>query len=318
MSLTTFYLTPQLGIGQRLRLETIDRRLAALPLRPVLYILAQVAALADSSINDRSKAADLVRGVFPRPIVDRALAIVEGDRTVAPMSSQTVLNLANRALIHCPDIDGVGEEGLTRDLGGLLLGLADHMSRGDHSERSLQLELVRLELFFRLNDLSGWYEISNRLLFDVLPGMTADRDWVDVDAVVRSAYGLDMELFWALTAAYGVAAREDPTLFELPRPFAKGAVSDEERARWAKVWLIDIDDARRLAVADLQTGSWWMFNAFFDHPLLKLRAGSGVATRPAFLANKATPMGMFWVIRNAFVADGGTHQQWAAALWACH
>lgn len=311
MDLTRFYLTPQVGIGQRLRLETIDRRLAGLPLRPVLYLLSQIAALADQSINDRSKAIDLIRRVFPNSIIDRSLAGVNNNSTAAPMSSQTVLNLANRALVYCRDTDGDTGERLTRELGGLLLGLADHTSRDDHADRSLQLELIRLALYFQLNDLSGWYEVANLLLFDVLPTMTDDRDWVDSAAVVRTAYGLDLELFWALTAAYGIAAREDAKSFELPRPFVGGVVSEEDMARWAHVWLIDIDTARERAVADVQSGSWWMFNAFFDRPLLGLRGGSGVTARPAFLANKATPMGMFWAIRNAFVAGGGGHQQWA-------
>lgn len=49
------YLTPQMGIGQRLRLDTIQRELARMPLIPTLDMLAQIAFRADDSISDPSK-----------------------------------------------------------------------------------------------------------------------------------------------------------------------------------------------------------------------------------------------------------------------
>lgn len=140
--------------------------------------------------------------------------------------------------------------------------------------------------------------------------MTDDRDFLDPDEVIRAAYGVDLELFWALTVAYGVSSSEDPDSFVLPRAFSGGTVTNEEIDKWASAWFSELNESIARARDDLATGSWWVFTAFFDRPLVKLNS-KGVVPRPAFLAYKAAPTGMFWAVRDPFVASGGNHEQWA-------
>jgi hypothetical protein len=313
--LTYFYLTPSIGVGQRLRLETIDRHLERLPLWPTMTLLPQIAFRADATGSDRPSQIEFARYLLPPTIVDQAVGVLTQQPAAVVCSSQAVLNLAIRALVHCADTDGnarADTDSLARELGGLLLGLADHMSRGDPGRDSMALELVRVELFSRINDLSAWYEIADRLFFEILPGMTDDRDFTDVEGVVRAAYGIDLELFWTLTTAYGVAARHDPNSFRVPANFADNPIDPEVLVRWCSAWFVDVDDARALARGDLDARSWWAFSAFFDRPVLRTNAASGVVMRPAFLAMKATPGGMFWPLRNAFVSQGGNHERFSA------
>lgn len=309
-----YYLTPRGGVGQVMRLETIDRKLSKLPLDPVLHLLSQVAAEADRSINDREAKLKLARNLFPKPLVGRAVDRLKRDPSAAPVSSQAVLHLACRALVSCnPDRSTAPADvdALERTLGGLLLAVADHLVRNRNTDPKLHLELLRGGLFYRLNDLSAWYGAAERLLFEVLPSMPDDPDYIDIAALVERAYGLDLDLLWSLTAAYGLAAREDPNFFELPDSIDGDHVTDAERASWLAVWAIDIAEARALAANDLASGSWWSFTALYDKPVLARPPRRSLVIRPAFLAAKATPGGMFWPIRHALVSTGGTHQQWA-------
>lgn len=309
---TQYYLSASMGLGQHLRLDTIDSRLAGYPVRRVLGLLAQFAFRADQAIGDERKQVQLARQLFPTTAVDRAVSLLESDPAATSVSSRVVLNLALRALVHCPDDDSAfeGEDAdLARGLGGLILALADHAAGGGNDEL-LELELVRLDLFFRLHDLSAWYEVAYLLLFETLPSLEADPDFLNSDAVVRDAYELDLELFWVLTVAYGISSGQDPQGFVLPRAFAGGVVTDQEIDRWSRAWFIELDESILKARADLDTGSWWVFTAFFDRPVIRLNA-NGVVIRPAILANKASPVGMFWAIRDPFVGSGGDHEQWA-------
>ena len=313
LDLAGYYMTPHLGIGQSLKLETIDRRLRELPLRAVLHLLAQVAYRADRAVRDRALQAELIRQFLPVPLVDRALEGLARDPNLVPLSSQVVLNLATRALANCPDSNptSVDSQRLARQLGGLLLGLAAHTSRGDHERESLLVELARLDLFFRLNDASGWFDVANDLLFDVLPTMTSDRDWVDANAVMQDAYGMDLELFWSLTVSFGVAAQHNADGFEVPGNFDSLNVTTADVAAWMRAWSVDLALARCRAQEDLASGSWWSFGALYDRPILELEPGRGVVVRPSFLASKGGPTGMFWAVRNAYVDAGGSHGRWA-------
>ena len=307
------YLTPSDGVGQRLTLETIDQRLTQLPLWPTMMLLPQIAFRADRlPPDDRIGQVEFARHLLPVTILDRAVRVLREQASAVVLSSQTVLNLAVRAIVHCEDtgVDTRADtEKLARELGALVLALADHMNRGDHGRGSMALELVRLELFFRINDLSAWYEIADRLLFETMPRMATDTDFVDIDAVIRTEYDMPLEVFWALTTAYGIAARYDPRHFRVPANFADRPIDPAVLARWSSAWLIDLDDARAMAQRDLAAGSWWSFSAFFDRPALRTTSTEGVVVRPAFLAMKATPPGMFWPIRNAFVRQGGDHER---------
>lgn len=313
--LTYFYLTPAVGVGQRLALATIDQRLAGLPLWPTMMLLPQIAFRADQiSPLDRAGQVEFAQQLLPASMVDRAVGALAHPQSVV-VSSQTVLNLAVRAVVHCQESETDSQldiEVLARQLGGLLLALGDHMSRGDTGYDSLALELVRAELFFRTNDLTAWYEIADRLFFEVMPAMTDDEDFIDVDGVIQTTYEMDFEFFWALTTAYGIAARYDPEHYRVPANFAERPISPDVLGRWCNAWFIDVDDARDLAINDVASGSWWAFSAFFDRPVLRTSGTTGVVVRPAFLAIKATPPGMFWAIRNAFVEQGGEHRRFSA------
>ena len=55
MDFMAIYLTPEVGVGSRMSVETIDRRLAGLPLVPVLNLLSQINYRADAldSVTER-------------------------------------------------------------------------------------------------------------------------------------------------------------------------------------------------------------------------------------------------------------------------
>lgn len=163
--LTGYYLSASLGLGQRLRLDTIDQRLSLYPLKRVLSLLAQIAFRADHAIRDREKQLELARVVYPSSVVPRAVERLLADAAAMPISSRVVLNLALRALAHCPDDDAIfsgTDDDLARGLGGLILALADHADQEVEGEELLALELVRLDLYFRLNDISAWYVCYSR------------------------------------------------------------------------------------------------------------------------------------------------------------
>lgn len=77
--LTGYYLSASMGLGQRLRLDTIDQRLGRYPLRRVLALLAQIAFRADHAIRNKEKRLKLARALFPAPVVSRAIERLEGD-----------------------------------------------------------------------------------------------------------------------------------------------------------------------------------------------------------------------------------------------
>lgn len=313
IDLVQVFVTPSMGVGQRLGMDKIDARLSVLPLRLVMELLGQVNCRADRSINRRDRQRELANMLFPRAFQRRLHSLLDGDPNLVPVSSQVVANLAVRALVICPDIDYTATDldKAARELGALTLALAEYVMEGAQNEKDLALAVARMSLYFRLNDLSSWYEVARRLLFETLPGLAGHVDYVDADALCQAAYGLQLELLWALTVAFGTAARTDSELYLVPPPI-RGSVLDEHTlARWSRVWMIPLEASRTLARIDLAAGTWWSFSSFFDHPVIPITSDRGVAVRPAFLAQKATPAGMFWVIRNAFVASGGDHDQWA-------
>lgn len=146
LDLYLVYLTPSAhGVGQRLAVRTIERHLATLPLRPTLRLLAILAHRADVSVRDHSERLVLAQVLLrPGPWRDRAVALVQGGQS-AVVSSQVALQLAQRALVHCPDIPAtIGDGELGFRIGTLILALADHMSSGSRNDDELLLELVRL------------------------------------------------------------------------------------------------------------------------------------------------------------------------------
>ncbi len=122
--LAYIYLTPRTGVGQRLKLTTIDKRLAQLPLWPTMMLLPQIASSSDRVLpGDRKGQVAFARQLLPSTIVDRAVDALR-DPSVVVMSSETVLNPAVRAIVLCQDTRAdvrADDESLRRELGELLL-----------------------------------------------------------------------------------------------------------------------------------------------------------------------------------------------------
>lgn len=310
MDLMSVYLSPSLGVGQRLNLDTIDRRLRRLPLERTLALLSQINFDLDQPL-DPALQHRVTQELFRPPVRRQALQKLADPRFVVA-SPQTLLNLALRALRECP-IDGeddVPDERLRHQLGDLILGLADHTSRDSAAgtlEESIALEIVRLELFFRTHDLSSWLEVTDRLLFDCLPTMKEHPDFIDLDRLSTEVWGMSLSRFWALTTAFGMVAHTDRSSVTLNKRIFGGNVSDDEVERWAEAWSIDLDQAQDLATTDLAAGGWWSFRTFYASPVLQLRNGALISLRPAFVAMKAIAPMMFWAVRDPYVAAGGDH-----------
>lgn len=302
-----------MGVGQAMSIDTIRKRLGRYPLRPVLRCLADVAARADHlALRQPERAAELAEWLYPPAIAQQAVERLRPE--ASPVSSHVVVNLALHALIACPD-DAVAQPGsdLTQKLGPLILAMGDHLGRDRDDPRSFALEITRLGLFHTIRDLPAWLDLTALLFFEIIPGMTDDHDYLDPDAVIRQAHGMSLERFWALTIAQGVAAREAPSYFDVPMRVEAWNVSEDELRAWLRAWSLTPDEARSAAVRDTDHDTGWSFEAFVDAPLIDLGSdpAKAVAVRPAWLAAKATPAGMFWAVRYPFVADGGDHQQWS-------
>jgi hypothetical protein len=290
--------------------EQIIDDLRPLPLRQVLWILAQITHKADKAMGNPEGQAKLCE-ILPPELIPRARGLVSSPAR-AIVSPQVSLALALRALVHCSGENEATEEDfgrLIRHLGLLILALGDHIAppRGpDH----LALQVARTELFFKLWGHTQWYEASHELLFKTLPSLRDRSDWIDVGDVVRAAYGLSLEDFWAITVAMGIASfgNDDPLRF--PIRFRDG-LGDEVMEQWEAAWTIDLAEARLLAEADLASGSSWLFSPFVDRPILDAGGGLRFTPRSHFLAEKGGLTGMFWAVSRALKRTGGSHVAWA-------
>jgi hypothetical protein len=312
IDLMGYYLTASMGIGQAMRIPTIQKRLARYPVAPTLHCLAEIAMRADQlPIRDTQRAVEFARWVFPPGVAAQAAPRL-GQPEASPISSQVAVNLALHALACCPPEGKTPPRGdLIRELGSLILALGDHLGRDRGDPDSFALEITRLGLFHSLNDLTTWLDLSGLLFMEVMPTMTDDHDFVDAQDVIASAYGLDLERFWALTVVEGVAARGADALATLPIRVEGWNVSDEELSAWQRAWSQPLRDAKAAAARDVGRGTGWSFEAFVDAPLTELDEIGCVSVRPAWMAAKATPSGLFWAVRHPYVANGGEHQRWS-------
>ncbi len=313
MDLTRVYLSAGRGVGQRLAVGTIDKRLSSLPLSRTLVLLAQVAQRLDKTIGDRAAQIDVATALFRPTAAAQAVTLIRSDPKIGLPSSQVVLNLALHALCYCDENDNpsLSEADLTFDLGDLVLGMADHVSTDYRTEDALRLEFARLALWFKIHDLSAWLEVANRLLFEVLPALHADPDYFDANEVIENHTGLCLELIWALTGTYGINAKQSDSGFKVPRPIEGDEVTNEQMQLWLDALSHSISDARSLAETDIAAGTTWSFDAFYRWPVIRMDDTSGLVMRPVFLAWAATPSGMFWQIRDPYVAAGGDHEAWS-------
>lgn len=304
LDLLLVYITPSShAVGQRFTLQTIDRRLSGLPLRPVLRLLAIVAHQADRAIGDRQERVALAKALLrPGPVRERALALItSGPHAV--VSSQTALVLALRALVSCPDEPRiVDDEKLGYRLGELMVALGDHLgtsTSGDH----LLLELVRLGLFYRLHGLGDWYSTAHGVFFETLPSMTHDHEYIDVDGLLQSELGLSLPDYWGLSAIVGVVALGDKQLHTYPKQI--GGLPADVLARWFDVHTQTVGDARARAERDLATGSSWALGTFFSRPIVSdIADGAGYPMRSQFLALKGTLIGMHYLVSDLLRRQG--------------
>lgn len=313
LDLTYYYLTASMGVGQAMRLATIDRRLGRYPIEPVLDCIGEFDTRLDElSPRDRQQVEAFTRWALPPRTAAQANAVLATSPAALPMSSQTVVNLALRALVHCPSEGRAPDKPtLVRQLGSLVLALGDHLgSEAGSDDGSTTLEVTRLGLFHTKNELGSWLELARRLYLDVMPTLTDDNDFVDVDGLCRSEYEMPIARFWALTVVHGIVARMRGQTIPMQLSSSDWNVTDDELASWLDVWSIPLAEAREAAKRDVQRGTGWSFETFAETPLIRT-ANRYFAVRPEWLAAKATPAGMFWALRNAYVNSGGQHQRWA-------
>src|SRR5262245_8548925 len=308
LDLYLVYLTPsESRVGQRLSLATIDTRLADLPLRPVLRLLALTAHRADQAVDRPEERVALARDLLrPGKTQSKAISIVRAGGA-ALISSQHALALALRALLQCPDENFNPPNDLPYRLGELLLALGEHLSEGrGRDDEELLLELVRLGLFYRLNGIADWYSTAHDLFFGILPTMRDDHEYIDVQDLVLDRLGLTLDQYWGISATVGVAVMGDSKLHVFPKQI--GALPPDVMERWFATQTQTVDEARLLAREDVETQSPWAFATFIRKPILEAIGPDGnYPVRPQLLALKATVTGMYHVVFDLLKESGDDH-----------
>jgi hypothetical protein len=314
MDLMAVYVSPQVGVGQRRSLSTIQERLSWLPLNRVLEILAQVAFRADKAMSEQDSI-DLAK-VLLRPVyAQKTIQLIQSNtrERYFAVSSQVVVGLALQALLHCPDGDSdIKDEELIYEIGDLLLSLAGTVEHSGMDRDSALLEMVRMDIWYRLRDLDKWYEVAHALIFDILPTLTSDPDWIDTRKLIEDATGLDLELYWALTSALAINTDNSAEKgYIFPPNIISEHISHEQVKKWTDFWTIDVEDAKTHAAEDVKDEFMWSFSAFYDRPLTRLSNGEVITIRPWFVDMKATPNGFFNTIDRINREQGGSYTRWA-------
>ena len=117
--------------------------------------------------------------------------------------------------------------------------------------------------------------------------------------------GLPLELFWALTTTFAVAVANDPGSYRFPKYTETDHVDNADVDRWDRFWSTSIAEAKTAAQTDL-AGGVWLFNTFYNTPLLEVSDNTRMVIRPWFLANKATPTGYYGAVERLLDADVDT------------
>ena len=295
IDLSVIYLTSAEGIAPRLTNEEINQRLRRLPLVQTLYVLAQLAYRAETitMFDDKGKIA-FVNDVFRPSVAKRARRKLRIDRRYHVMSSQIVCALALRAVLYCdrnlPDRDG---KWITRDIGDLVLALGGILNETPIEYDDMILELTRLDLWSRVNEYDWWYETAHRIIFDFLPLLNSDTDWIDSRLLLESSTGIKHDLYWGITTAMAIHSHTDPNAFLFPHYIDKAQVPNGIIDKWMAFWTREMDDAGTFAQQDIDDERMWSFSAFYDKPILNIGNGKGLVIRPWFMASKATPLGYY-------------------------
>jgi len=313
MDLVAVYLTAAEGYGQVMRLATIDRKLADLPLRQSLMLLSEMCFRVESaSPTDTDAHVEFAERALPKPAILRAVARLRRPYppTIA-LSPQAIVLLGIR-LMSVSDGSAAEEsdpETLARKLGGLCLALSDHIDSGELTNETTILEFVRLGLFYSSNEHPGWLSLAGRLFFDVLPTLSTHSDWMDPHARFEAGTGLKLDMFWALTCAQGAEAAHSADNFMFPMNVAN--VSKAQIEAWKSLLSATLTDAAEAARADMRQPLGWSMSAVWKRPIIDLGEGRGPVLRPRLLQMQAEPAQMFWHIRDVLVNQGVDHNQWS-------
>ncbi len=309
LGLLRVYLSPAVGLGQSMSIDTIRRRLASYPTVDVLDLCAYLANRADASVNDRDLQLDLVREVFPAAQAARIAARMEAERKLVPFSSQVVLQLALHALV-APSTGAPTRRVNPQEFGVLLTAVAGSMPIAPGDENTI-LEMVRLGLWFQLAENAWWNELGYRMLFEVLPSMSAHRDWFDVHAMFAREADIPVDDLWALTAAHALSAGSGPPgEWRFPLNLENGRLGPAVVERWVAAMSRGIDDARERAAEDLDANTGWSFTAFYDRPLLQTGQRT-ILMRPQTLALKLSPLGVREFGERALSSAGQSIDGWS-------
>lgn len=305
------YISANIGVGQKLKLETTQKRLARLPLFPVLDVLAQISFKADKA-RGSDDAEALAQNLLRPAHAAQAVRLIKSGRREKyhVVSSQMAVGLALLALDVCEYEEYDGEfdmQELVHDVSDLILALSALMDDQKVTTDTLIMELVRMELWARVNDYDRWHELCHRIVLEILPTLSDDVDWIDVNALIKEAAGIELGDFWALTNAMAISVNGSFDMYKFPPKIPNSVLSKEIIDKWTKHWSTGLDEARAAAKNDILDTRLWSFSAFYERPLLNLGNGIIMVIRPWFLANKATPAGFFSTIE-AIIRD-----KWAAA-----
>ena len=147
MDLVAVYLTAAEGFGQVMRLATIDRKLADLPLRQSLLLLSEMCFRVESaSPTDTDAHVEFAQHSLPKSAVPRAVARLRHPYpTTIALSPQAIVLLGIRLMSvsnGSVTVESNPEE-LARKLGGLCLALSDHIDAGELTSESTILESNR-------------------------------------------------------------------------------------------------------------------------------------------------------------------------------
>jgi hypothetical protein len=294
LDLSGFYLSPSHGVGQSMRLDTIQNRIAALPLRDSLSILAQLIQYADKDISVLRNT-KLVNDILPEPYATKAMTVLRSNRFAVFYSSQvaTALALNIIAFASLENVEITDQE-LNHELGLLILALAGTIESHHINPDEMPLEIMRTDLWARINDFDNWAEVLHRIVTEIYPTMRHLKGWVNIDEVVLKSVGMTTDLFRAITAASSIVANAGADIaYAFPRNFGDAIIDETMMQQWTDFYSASLEDAKQTALKDVRDARCWTFTTFYDRPLIRVYDTQQYLLRPLFLMNKSMPLGFF-------------------------
>ena len=311
------YLLPSRhGVGQRLALGTIDRRLRKVPLGESLLRLSRMCFRAERAggrpVNVAAQLR-LVQEYLPTGWRRRANEILEHQfHQCVVFSPQVIVLLGIRLMAVSQDDDRQFPLGrLDSELGALCLAFADHVEQGSRSPDTITLETLRLQLFYGEAEHAGWLSVAGRLFFDTLPRLATHPAWCDPLRRFESETGICVQYFWAITMLQGMAASYSDEHFKFPANTEPPSISPEDLDRWRALMASPLADAMEAARVDIAQPVSWSMSAVWKRPVIDIARSKGPVLRGWLLQMQAEPSQMFWHIRDVVVGQGVPHRQWS-------